>query len=219
MGFIRHRRNISITVPGAAPDEVIAAVRAHGHTVVDGTHVSFRVSGTDRLRARLPVSAPTHMPPHLTARIVAGDRGTVLTGQVRESYLELVYSYLYYGLAGLLALAVLPIVAFEGGLANPGLYVCSVGALLLGHVGFLTTRQRRRSFAADAPDLERAARLLLGLRNRPPGTGTPHPAPPGDEPPRTGPRSDRPGAVPGEPADPTGHRDSGPSRLRPATPD
>ncbi|MDP9794292.1 hypothetical protein J2S43_002804 [Catenuloplanes nepalensis] len=161
MGFRRMRRTVEIPVGGATPTEMIATVRERSARLRESRGLSFRVSDSGRVRARMPAFPSTHPSPYLAARIGPRGQGTVVTGRIVESWIVLFWVSMYYGAAAMVGLPMLPLLAFVTGFDNPVPYGLLVLAAVLGWCGFGENRQRHLSFAVEADQLDRALRPLF----------------------------------------------------------
>jgi hypothetical protein len=155
MRFGRHRRAVAIKLNRRKPEDVIAGAREkRGILLREEGLVSF-VSPKGRVRARV-TPLRFRVPARLVVQVAPAERGTEVTGEMRESYLEVFFPRFYAFLGGLLLLAALGLL-FEGRSSVVSVMCTAPFGAIFVWLGIRLERKRPIAFEDDTDTLDRIA--------------------------------------------------------------
>jgi hypothetical protein len=156
-GIRRQRQQVRFRLSSPSVEDAVATMRTRKK---QARHQRLVLKPHDdgKLTAQI-LGGRNSSPPVLRGRFESGDGGVVFDGVISESHASVAIPRMFTGLCVIFVFVTILLVVV--GQPSPGSYICGVGAVVFGLLGWGLGRSRGASFRYDREELMRTLTPLL----------------------------------------------------------
>jgi hypothetical protein len=150
MGVIgRQREQVSLRLSAPSVEEAVATMQTRRDQARQ-QRLSLKAREDGTFTARVP-GGRYSSPPRLRGRFELGDGGVVFNGVISEAHGSVFIPRMFTGMGAFFILVAI-LLAVVGN-PSPGSYICGVGGVLFGLIGYGLGKLRRSSYRYDCKSL------------------------------------------------------------------